>query len=88
MSDDFAISVIGILKALDSGIRSAKRVSKSANAGPVFSGHSLQALESAQKLQKSLENSSRAISDAYKQNAGQCGESFTTALVEDRKSRV
>ena len=81
--DDFAAPVKGIIKALDTGVKLAKRVSKSASSAPA--AQALQISESAHDLQKALEESSKAISDAYKHNVGQCGEPFTKAIVADRK---
>ena len=76
--------VKGIIKGLETGIKLAKRVSKSASAAPVFSAQALQASESAQKLQKALERTSQAIIEGYRQNIGQCGEPFTKGLVDNR----
>lgn len=81
--DDFAAPVKGIVKALDTGVKLAKRVSRSASSAPA--AQALQISESAHTLQKALEESSQAISAAYKQNVGQCGGSFTKALIEDRE---
>ena len=79
--DDFVAPVKGIVRALDTGIKLAKRASRSTGSAP--GAQALQIAESAQSLQKTLEESSRAISDAYKQSSRQCGERFIIALVED-----
>jgi hypothetical protein len=81
--DDFAAPVKGIVKALDTGVKLAKRVSRSAGSAPA--AKALQISESAHNLQKVLEESSKAISDAYMQYVGSCGEPFTTALVDESK---
>jgi hypothetical protein len=80
--DEFAAPVKGIVKALDNGIKLAKRASKSASSAP--GAQALQISESAHSLQKTLDESSKALSDAYKQNVMRCGEHFTKALGEDR----
>lgn len=80
--DDFAATVTGIVKALDSGIKLTKRVSKYATSAST--PQALQLSDLAHSLQESLEKSSQAISDAYVQNVEACGEPFK-ALVEDRK---
>ncbi|KAI9645287.1 hypothetical protein NHQ30_006022 [Ciborinia camelliae] len=80
MSDDFAAPVKGIIKALDAGIKLTKRVSTAANHGP----ENLKYIsELAQNLQRDLEKSSQAISDAYRDAVGSCGEDFAKALMED-----
>jgi hypothetical protein len=83
MTDHFAASVKGITKALDTGIKLAKRVSRSAS--DASAGKALQILESAKRLQRELEGSSQVICDAYTQVLEACGEQpFTKALIEDR----
>jgi len=79
--DDFAAPVKGILKALDTGIKLAKRVSKSASSATV--AHASQISDAAQALQRTLEESSKTVNDAYRHTVDQCGEPFTKALVED-----
>ena len=81
--DDFAAPVKGIVKALDTGIKLAKRVSKSASSAP--GAQALQISESAHYLQKASEETSQAICAAYRQNVRQYGEPFTKALIEDRE---
>ena len=83
MSDDFVAPVKGITKALDTGVKLAKRISKSASSPSA--AQTLLITETAQSLQRSLEGSSQAIGDAYRQIVGSCGEPFMKALVEDRK---
>jgi hypothetical protein len=81
--DDFAAPVKGILKALDNGIKLAKRVSKSTKLDPA--AQALHIPESAHDLQNILEESSKVIIDAYRHSHGQCGDPFTRALAEDRE---
>jgi hypothetical protein len=81
--DDFAAPVKGIIKALDTGIKLAKRVLKSAGSAPT--SQSLQIFESAHSLQRTLEESSKAICDAYKQNVELCGQSFAAHLADESK---
>jgi len=83
MSDDFVAPVKGLTKALDTGIKLARRVSKSASSASA--AQALQITESAQRLRKSLEGCSQTISGAYRETVGSCGEPFTKALVEDGK---
>jgi hypothetical protein len=83
MSDDFVAPVKGITKALDTGVKLARRISKSSNAPSA--AQALQITETARDLQRSLEGSSKAIGDAYRQSVGSCGEPFNKALLEDRK---
>lgn len=73
--------VRALLKALDAGIKVASRLTTSATDVPA--AHALQISEAAQILQKSLERSSQAIAEAYRQNVATCGESFPKALVDD-----
>lgn len=80
MSDNFAAPVKGIIKALDVGIKLTKRVSRSASHGPE---NLIYISELAQELQRNLEKSSQAISDAYRDAIGSCGEDFAKALMED-----
>jgi chaperonin GroEL (HSP60 family) len=84
MSDDFVASVKGITKALETGLKLAKRISKSAN----FSSRAqaLKITETTQALQKSLEGDSQAIRNVYWEAVRSCGEPFTKALAENRKS--
>ncbi|KAF7856303.1 hypothetical protein EAF04_009831 [Stromatinia cepivora] len=80
MSDDFAAPVKGMIKALDAGIKLTKRISRSASHGP----ENLKYIaELAHNLQRTLEKSSQAIEDAYRDAAGSCGEAFAKALLED-----
>ena len=81
--DDFAAPVKGIVKALDTGIKLARRASRSANSAP--EEQALRISESARTLQAVLEDGSNTIHDAYGHTLRQCGESFTRALVEDSK---
>lgn len=81
--DDFAAPVKGILKALDNGIKLAKRVSKSTKLNPA--AQALHIPESAHDLQNILEESSKIVIDAYRHSHAQCGEPFTRALAEDRE---
>ncbi len=81
--DYAAAPVKGIIKALDTGIKLAKRVSKSAASAP--GEQSLQISEAAHILQRALEESSEAISDIYRSAVGRCGQAFTKALIEDRE---
>lgn len=83
MTDDFVAPVKGIIKALDTGIKLARRITKSSNTTSTV--QALQITEIARDLQRSLEGNSKAIGDAYKQGVESCGEPFTKALREDRK---
>jgi len=78
---DFVAPVKGIIKALDTGTKLAKRVAKATTAGS--GSQALQITECAKILQESLEECSRDISDAYQQVLGSCGEAFAKALLED-----
>ncbi|PQE22861.1 SH3 domain-containing protein [Rutstroemia sp. NJR-2017a BBW] len=80
MSDDVAAPVKGIIKALETGIKLSKRVSRSASDGPPNLAY---ISELAQELQRNLEKSSEAISGAYKDATVSCGQAFAKALVED-----
>ncbi|KAG4427477.1 hypothetical protein IFR05_017039 [Cadophora sp. M221] len=82
MGDDFVAPVRVLLKALEAGIKVAGRLTASASTVPA--AQALQISEAAQILQKSLERSSQAVADAYRQNAARCGDPFTRALVEDQ----
>jgi len=84
MSDDIAPGVKSILKAIDSGIKLGKRVARSSVYAPA--AQVLQISESAQKLQKSLEASSKAIKNAYNESVGICGAPFVNALLDECKS--
>jgi hypothetical protein len=81
--DDFAAPVKGIVKALDNGIKLAKRLSKSASSAPAEQAPQIS--ESAHSLQRVLDESSRTVRDAYRHTLAQCGEPFIKALVEDRE---
>lgn len=81
MGDDFVAPVRVLLKALEAGIKVAGRLTASASTVPA--AQALQISEAAQTLQKSLERSSQAVADAYRQNTARCGEPFTKTLVED-----
>ena len=81
--DDFAAPIKGIVKALDTGIKLAKRVSKSANTVP--EEQSRQILQSAQVLESVLRDCSKNIQDAYNHTLVQCGEPFTKSMAEDSK---
>jgi hypothetical protein len=83
MSDDFVTPVKGIIKALDTGIRLTKKIAKTASSPPSAQGQQIQKL--AQNLQKSLEKSSQAIVEGYRQNDSGYGQQFTKALIEDRR---
>jgi hypothetical protein len=80
---DFVVPVKAIIKAIETGIKLANRVSESASSATT--AIALQISASAPRLQKSLERSSQAIRDAYKHNVEASGESFSKALVEDRE---
>lgn len=83
MSNEFVASVKGITKALDTGIKLAKRISKSVDSP---SGEqTLHILETTRSLQKSLEGDSQAIGEAYRECIESCGEPFLKALSEDSK---
>lgn len=81
MSDDIAPGVKSILKAIDSGIKLGKRVARSSVYAPA--AQVLQISESAQKLQKSLEGSSKAIKNAYNESVEICGGLFIDALLDE-----
>jgi hypothetical protein len=83
MSDDFVAPVKGIIRAIDQGVKLAKRVSRSADSASAT--QVLRISESAKSVQKALERSSKAINDACRQNVETCGEPFTKALVEDSR---
>lgn len=78
---DVVAPVKAIIKAIDTGIKLAHRVSESASSAST--AKALQISESAPSLQKSLERTSQAIRDAYHQNVESCGEPFTKTLIED-----
>jgi hypothetical protein len=81
MSDDIAPGVKSILKAIDSGIKLGKRVARSSVYAPA--AQVLQISESAQKLQKSLEGSSKTIKNAYNESVQICGGPFVNALLDE-----
>jgi len=83
MSDDIAPGVKSIIKAIDSGIKLGKRVARSSVYAPA--AQVLQISSSAQELQKSLQGSSKAISDAYNESVKKCGQPFVNALLDERK---
>jgi len=83
MSDDFAAPVKGITKALDTGLKLAKRVTKTRVSGS--SAQVLQISESSKSLQKVLEGSSQEITSAYRFVLASCGEALPKALVENGK---
>jgi len=80
---DFVAPVRIIIKAIDTGIKLANRVSEAASSASTTKA--LQISESAPVLQKSLDKSSQAIRQAYTQSVQACGEPFAVALVEDSK---
>ncbi len=80
MSDDHVAPVKGIIRAIDQGIKLAKRVSRSADSASA--AQALQISESAKYVQKALESNSKAINDAYRQSVEACGEPFAKALVD------
>ncbi|KAM3084197.1 hypothetical protein ACMFMG_001698 [Clarireedia jacksonii] len=80
MSADVAPPVKGIIKALETGIKLAKRISRSASEGPPNLAY---ISELAQGLQRNLEKSSEAIGQAYKDATVSCGQAFAKTLVED-----
>jgi uncharacterized membrane-anchored protein YhcB (DUF1043 family) len=81
MTTHVVAPVKNILKSLEVGIKLAKRIVRVADSAS--RDQALQIFESADSLQKSLERSSRSISDAYEQSAEICGEPFARALLED-----
>jgi hypothetical protein len=85
MSDDVAPPVKGITKAFDTGLKLAKKASKTTGSGTGSAAQLLQLCESAKRLQKSLEESSRTINNAYREILASCGEAFPKSLVEDCK---
>jgi hypothetical protein len=84
MSDDFVASVKGITKDLETGIKLAKRISKSLSSSP--GPQTLNITETTEALQKSLEGDSQGLRNVYWEAVRLCGESFTKAVVENRKS--
>ncbi|KAH6671839.1 hypothetical protein B0J14DRAFT_81810 [Halenospora varia] len=82
MSADVVAPVKNILKSIDSGIKLGRRVARSAKHAPPIQAQEIS--YSAQNLQKSLDRSSRSISEAYAQTVEICGEPFTHALEDDR----
>lgn len=83
MSRDFVAPVKGINKALESGIKLARGISRSVSDAPAVIA--LKIAESAKTLQKSLENDAKAISEAYRQGVKDFGQPFFNALVENGK---
>jgi len=83
MGDDLVPPVKLLVRTIDTGIKLSSRVRQSASSANTTKA--LQISESAPPLQKSLERSSQAIRDAYRQTREECGESFIQALVGDRK---
>jgi hypothetical protein len=81
--------VKAILKALETGIKLAGRVSESAElafseaANSATTAKAQQIAQSAPNLQKALEQTCQAIRDAYQQAIEAYGKPFTKALVED-----
>lgn len=84
MADQIVAPVRNIIKAFETGIKLANKVSRSAS--DVSAAQALQISESARSLQRSLEKSSQIISDSYKQHVGSCGEPFGKALEDDGES--
>lgn len=83
MDADFVPPIKSILKTLESAIKLARRVTRSADLAPPDQGRLVS--ESAQELKVELEKSSKAIKDAYAQSLEICGNSFTQPLREDSK---
>ncbi|KAG9231692.1 hypothetical protein BJ875DRAFT_468735 [Amylocarpus encephaloides] len=81
MSTGVVAPVKSILKSLDSGIKLAKRTARSADLAP--RDQAVEIFESARALQRSLERSSKSISDAYEQSSEICGLPFARALLQD-----
>ncbi|KAG9244854.1 hypothetical protein BJ878DRAFT_479768 [Calycina marina] len=82
--DDFIAPVRGIIKALYTATKLAKRVSKATTSAP--EEQTLQIAETARSLQSVSEECSRDIGDAYKHVLGSCGLSFSAALLHDEIS--
>ncbi|CZR64176.1 uncharacterized protein PAC_14073 [Phialocephala subalpina] len=78
---DYVAPVRNIIKAFETGIKLANKVSRSAS--DASAAQALQISESAQSLQRSLERSSQIISDSYQQYVGSCGKPFGKALEDD-----
>jgi hypothetical protein len=81
--------VKAVLKALETGIKLAGRVSESAEltfseaANSATTAKAQQIAQLAPSLQKALEQTCQAIRDAYQQDVEAYGKPFTKALVED-----
>ncbi len=81
--------VKAILKALETGIKLAGRISESAelafseaaNSATTAKAHQIAQL--APSLQKALEETCQAIRDAYQEDVEAYGKPFTKALVDD-----
>lgn len=82
MSEELIPSVKGITKALETGIKLAKRISRSAESSSAEKSPEI--IEVAQKLQKALEADSQAIRNVYLHAERACGESFNKTLLENR----
>lgn len=81
MNDDgveYAVPVKAIIKAYENGIKLTRRASKSASS-PYD-----QVVDSAERLQETLEQSLKAIAIAYKECMLACGGSFPDALAQSR----
>lgn len=83
MADDFVPPVKVLIKAIEAGVKLGNRINESADSSSAEKG--LQISASAPRLIDSLERSSQAIRDAYRQHVEICGEPFTKALVDDSK---
>ncbi|KAH8587595.1 hypothetical protein B0O99DRAFT_526536 [Bisporella sp. PMI_857] len=79
---DYITPVKGIVKALETGTKLAKRVSRSTASNSEL--HASTIFESARALQESLAESAKDISDAYAQLLGSCGDRFALGLTEDQ----
>lgn len=88
MSDDLVPSVKGIVRAYDTGIKLAKRVTKSATSdtATATAARALEIAESAHRLQSSLERSSETIRDVYDTYVSIHGDSFAQAVTENSKA--
>ncbi|CZT01997.1 uncharacterized protein RCO7_05480 [Rhynchosporium graminicola] len=82
MGDDFVAPVKALLKALNAGKGVGNRLAASANTAPAT--QALQITDAVLVLQESLERSSHAITEAYRQNAAGCGDQFARTLSEDK----
>jgi hypothetical protein len=83
MGDDFVAPVKVLLKAIDTGIKLSTRILDSASSASTTKA--LEISESAPNVQRSLERTSNAIRDAYRDTLAACGERFSQTLIEDSK---